>query len=156
MVAKSRQTTKQIVAAKAKAEDEWVPASILDKIEGLDRENFVYRWADRVKPGRVRKLQAEGWSFVNEADGDRILHRRAQSSSLADGSALTSETEYRDMVMMKLPVARAEARRRYFQKRTDKATEMINREAQQQAANLGGEIKPSVRIQSGSDVTVIE
>ena len=155
MVAKSRQTTKQIVALKAKASDEWVPASTLDQIEGLDRENFVYRWA-RKQPGRVRKLQAEGWSFVNEAEGDRVLHRRAQASSLEDGSPLTSEVDFREMVMMKLPVERAEARRRYYQKKTNKATEMIHRDAQQQAANLGGEINPSVRIQSGSDVTVID
>lgn len=155
MVAKSRQTTKQIVGAKAKATDEWVPASILDQIEGLDRENFGYRWA-RKDPARIRKLQAEGWSFVNEAEGDRVLHRRAQTSSLEDGRQLTSEVDFREVVMMKLPIARVAARRRYFQKRTDKATELINREAQQQAANLGGEIRPTVRIQSGQDVTVIE
>lgn len=155
MVAKAKQTKKELVAAKASVSDEWVPASILDQIEGLDRENFVYKWA-RKDSTRVRKLQAEGWAFVNEADGDRIFHKRARASALDDGSSLTSEVEFRDVVMMKLPVARAEARRRYFQKRTDKATELINRDAQQQAANMGGEINPKVRIESGSDVTVIE
>ena len=153
MVAKSRQTRKEAVAAKAAVEDEWVPASLLDSIEGLDRDNFVYRWA-RKDSGRVKKLQAEGWSFVNEAEGDRILHRRAKS--LDDGRALTSEVDFREVVMMKLPIAKAEARRRYFQRKTDKATELINRDAQDKAAAMGGEINPKVRIESGSDVTVIE
>lgn len=153
MVAKSRQTRYELLSEKSGQQDEWVPASILDQIEGLDRENFVYRWVSK-NPGRIRKLQKEGWSFVNEAEGDRVLHRRVPN--LDDGQPVTSEVDFREVVMMKLPIERAEARRRYFQKRTDRAMELINREAQQQAANLGGEVNPSIRVQSGNDVTVIE
>jgi len=154
---KERQTKEELVEAKAiEADDEqWVPASLLDTIDGLDRERFAYRWTSK-DPSIIRKRIAEGWTFVKEADGDHVLHRRSKDRSLEDGSALTSETEYRDVVMMKLPMARANARRRYFQKKTDRATEMVNREAQSEGAAKGVEIKPTIRIQSGNDVNVIE
>lgn len=156
MTAKARQTRQEIIAEKQGIEDEWVPASLLDEIEGLDRENFVYKWA-RKDPQRIRTLQQEGWSYVNEADGDHIFHRRPRASELEDGKPLTSETEMRELVMMKLPAARAEARRRYFQRKTDRQTEQVTREAQQAAVAAGGQIDPQIRIQTGNqEVTVIE
>lgn len=156
MTAKARQTRQEIIAAKDAAEDEWVPASLLDEIEGLDRENFVYKWA-RKDAQRVRALQQEGWSYVNEADGDRIFHKRPQASSLEDGAQLSSVTEMRELVMMKLPVGKADKRRQYFQRKTDRMTEQVTREAQQAAVAAGGQIDPQIRIQSGnSEPTVIE
>lgn len=156
MTAKARQTRQEIVAAKDAVDDEWVPASLLDEIEGLDRENFVYKWA-RKDPQRIRALQQEGWSYVNEADGDRISHRRPRASALEDGEQISSTTEMRELVMMKLPATRAEARRRYFQRKTDRMTEQVTREAQQAAVASGGQIDPQIRIQTGnSEPTVIE
>lgn len=101
-------------------------------------------------------MLAEGWTFVNELDGDRVFHRRAQTDALNAGKSLDSGVDYKDVVLMKLPIERVEARRRYYQKKTDKAAELINREAQTAARNLGGEIEPHVRITTGNSVTVIE
>jgi hypothetical protein len=144
-----------MVADKASPGEDWVPASTLDEIEGLDRENFVYRWVDK-RPARVRKFMAEGWTFVNELEGDRVLHRRAATGALDAGGALTSEVDFREVVMMKLPVGRAEARRRYYQQKTDDALGQINRDAKQAARALGGEIEPSGKVVTGNSVTVIE
>jgi hypothetical protein len=149
------QTAKELVAEKSRVDDEWAPAPILDGLDGLDRENFVYRWADK-RPGRIKKLMAEGWSFVNSEEGDHVLHRRAQTGQLDSGRALTSEVDFREVVMMKLPMAKAESRRRYFQRKTDKAVAVINRDVAQEARNLGGEITPKAMVKSGSVTTVIE
>jgi len=148
-------TAREIAEAKNHGADEWIPASTLDQIEGLEQDKFRYRWVEK-KPERVKRFMAEGWSLVNELDGDRIFHRRGQTGSLDAGKTLDTSVDYRDVVMMKLPIERAEARRRYYQKKTDKAAELINRDAQNNARNLGGEIEPHVRIQSGGNVTVIE
>jgi len=155
MAAKSMQTASDLVAEKSRTGDEWVPAPTLDQLEGLDTENWAYRWIEK-RPNRVKKFMAEGWTFVNELDGDRIFHKRAQTGQLDAGRALTTEVDYREVVMMKLPKERAEARRRYYQAKTDKAVGLINREVSQEARNLGGEITPMAKVQSGSSVTVIE
>lgn len=154
-MAEKIKTAREIAEAKNHGTDEWIPASTLDNIEGLERDKFVYRWVEK-RPERVKKQMAEGWTLVNELDGDRIFHRRAQTGALEAGKSLDTSIDYKDVVMMKLPIERAEARRRYYQKKTDKAAELINRDAQNTARNLGGEIEPHVRIQSGGNVTVIE
>jgi hypothetical protein len=156
MVGKARQTVAEMAADKANAGEEWVPASTLDQIDGLDRENFVYRWVDK-RPQRVKKFLAEGWSFVNELEGDRVLHRRAATGALDAGGPLTSEVDFREVVMMKLPVSRAEARRRYYQRKTDSAMQQIGTDAKQQAQALGGDIAVDAKVQTGDNpVTVIE
>src|SRR5574341_567687 len=104
------QTAREIVAEKSGVE-EWVPAPTLDQLEGLDQENWAYKWVDK-RPARVKRHLAEGWEFVNKEDGDHVLHRRAQTGQLDAGRALTTEIEFREVVMMKLPRAKAEARRR--------------------------------------------
>jgi hypothetical protein len=148
-------TAREIAEAKNHPGDEWVPGSTIDQIEGLDRENFAYRWVQK-DVARIKRFLAEGWTFVNELDGDKVLHRKATTGALDAGSRLDTSVDHRDVVMMKLPRERAEARRRYYQKKTDKAVELINRDAQNAARNLGGEINPQVRIQSGGNVTVID
>lgn len=148
-------TAREIAQEKNHPQDEWVPASTLDQIEGLERDKFGYRWVQK-DPSRIKRFMAEGWTFVNELDGDRIFHRKATTGALDAGSGLDTSVDHRDVVMMKLPLDRVEARRRYYQRKTDKAVELINRDAQQAARNLGGEINPQVKIQSGGNVTVIE
>lgn len=148
-------TTREIAQEKAHGNDEWVPASTLDQIEGLDHEQFGYRWVE-IRAPRVKKMMAEGWTLVNELDGDRIFHKRAQTDALNAGASLSGGVDYKDVVLMKLPKARVEARRRYYQKKTDKAAELINRDVQSAARNLGGEIEPHVRITTGNSVTVID
>ena len=155
MAEKRVQTAREIAEAKNHGSDEWIPASTLDQIEGLDRENFVYRWVEK-RPERVKRFMAENWTFVNELDGDRIFHKRGNTGALDAGKSLDTSIDYKDVVMMKLPRERAEARRRYYQKKTDKAADLINQDAKNTARNLGGEIEPHVRIQSGGNVTVIE
>lgn len=154
-MSKQVQTAREIAQGKNHGTDEWVPASTLDQIEGLEKDKYGYRWVE-IRPARVKKMLAEGWTFVNELDGDRVFHRRAQTDALNAGKSLDSGVDYKDVVLMKLPIDRVEARRRYYQKKTDKAAELINREAQTAARNLGGEIEPHVRITTGNSVTVIE
>lgn len=149
------QTAREIVAEKSKLDVEWRPASTLDVTEGMDTENFRYKWVSKV-PSRVKRHQAEGWSFVNEADGDHVFHRRAQTGSIDAGRALTSEVEFKEVVLMKLPKARAESRDRYYQAEAEKALGVINRDVAQQARSMGGEVTPRTQVQSGNSVTVIE
>jgi len=153
-MAAKMQTAQEIVADKARV-DEWVPAPTLDQLEGLDTENWAYRWVSKL-PNRIKKFLAEGWSFVNKEEGDHVLHRRSQTGQLDAGRALTTEVDYREVVMMKLPKERAEARQRYYQAKTDKAVGQINREVKQEAKNLGGDVAPRAQVQSGNSVTVIE
>lgn len=149
------QTARELVAEKSKLTDEWRPAPTLDGLEDMDHENWRYKWVSKV-PNRVKRHQAEGWAFVNESDGDHVFHRRAQTGQLDAGRALTSEVEYKEVVLMKMPKARAESRDRYFQTKTDRAVGLINREVAQEARNLGGEVTPRAQVQSGNSVTVID
>ena len=154
---KARPSTQDIAEQKVLDDDEWTPAPTLDQLDGLDLENWAYRWVAKA-PQRVKKFLTEGWTFVNQAEGDRVLHKRSTVGGLDAGSAMTSEVDYREVVMMKLPRKRAEARRRYYQRLTDKSANMINRDAADTARDLGGEMKATIRVQSGdqSQVTVIE
>ena len=149
------QTLKELIADKSNNLDEWRPAPTLDQLEGLDTENWTYRWVSKV-PQRVKRFMAEGWVLVNELDGDKIFHKRSAVGALDAGAKLDSSVDYREVVMMKLPKGRAEARQRYYQAKTDRGVSLINREIQQQVASMGGEVQPVAKVQSGNDVTVIE
>lgn len=109
-----------------KGSKSWRPAEALS-VRGKD-PNYTYRWCDKDAANIDKKL-AEGWTFAKE-------------DHAVGGETLTTTTEYRELVLMKLPKEDAEARHQYFQELTDKQTMGLKQKLKQDAqhAEIHGRI----------------
>lgn len=122
---------------------QWKPAKLLDTISGLNEDEFVYRWVDKDAANMVKK-QSEGWMIVNQLDGEKIVHNRP--GILDDGSNLVpSLTDYRELILMKIPKELAQARREYYDNLTNQRLEGLVSTAKDNAKNLGGLIHGSIK-----------
>jgi hypothetical protein len=141
------------------SDDEWHPAGLLEDLQGLDLENFAYKFARR-DPDRIRRLTAEGWTLVNDLDGDSVQHKLSSVGRLDAGSKLTSAVDFRELVLMKLPQKRAAARRRYFSEKSERAMRLITHKVKEDANALGGGIETrNARVEYSNNpgkTTVIE
>lgn len=85
----------------------WKPALILkhDDVPG-----FRLKW---VREDQVDRFRAEGW-ITHESD-----HSKSTPSTIVDGSPIDSTVHKRELVLMKIPEARAKARDTYYKSLTD-------------------------------------
>ena len=114
----------------------WNPAKILEVPEKFKDPNFVYRWVDKDKPGNFRKKLQEGWLVDNE-----LTKKMTSLGTIEDGSAIDGTLQVREMIVMKLPIERAKARKEYYKNKNTAAVQ-DNAEAFKQRAGGGyGEIK---------------
>lgn len=103
-----------IVAAPTVAKREptipWAPARILDIPEKFKDPAFTYRWVNKDKAGNLRKKQSEGWEI------DKELTRKMSgiAKPIQDGSPMDGTIQVREMIVMRLPQERAEARKAYY------------------------------------------
>lgn len=122
----------------------WAPAKLLDTISGLDFNNYTYRWVNRDDANIVKK-KAEGWEVASTLKGDAIEHKRP--GLLDDGSNMNpSITEYRELLLMKLPNHLAEARKSYYEEMTASTVSGIKDSAVSRARALGGNISGDIHI----------
>jgi len=124
----------------------WQPATLLDNIKGLDTEEFTYRWVN-TDHANLAKKQAEGWDVVNSNKGGKEEHERA--NELKDGAPLTDTlTEYRDLVLMKMPKELADARSDYYkQVHDDRISGLVsNAKSQPGGSVIEGQIKIGNRV----------
>jgi hypothetical protein len=143
----------ELIRTSQETEDQWEPAGLLEDLEGLDRENFVYRWCTK-DPGRHKKLTAEHWVLANELEGDKVTHRQSVVGKQEGNVTPDGTTNYRELVLYKLPMKWAEARRRYHRQKRDKAMEIINNEVSKSSS---GAIRPTfISEHGGEKVTVID
>ena len=111
----------------------WRPAKMLHTMGEAD--GFRYRWCDK-DPANLDKKQAEGWEFVSKSkqvDKPDATTASASDIEYADRT-LTTLTEYRELIRMRLPEDIALERDAYFNNITDKQTSTTPKERMQQMA----------------------
>jgi hypothetical protein len=146
-------TKKELIQESSTTDDTWEPAGLLEELEGLDRENFTYRWCLKDST-RQRKLKAEHWVLANELEGDSITHRHSVIGKQDGNTAPDGSTNFRELVLMKLPKKWAEARQRYHREKSQKAMSIVNQEVDQAS---GGRVKATfVSEHAGEKVTIID
>ncbi len=118
-----------------KGKPTWRPAQMMDVRD--KNPEYTYRWCDKDSQNIQKKL-AEGWEFAKE---DHIVE-----PSVNDGKPLGSTTEYRELVLMKLPKETAEARSEYYQNLTDERTAGLKRRFQKEAKAIGPDAEVHGRI----------
>ncbi len=97
----------------------WKPA---EKLDLLNKEpGWRYRWCEKDDVNLVKK-QSEGWEYTNTE------HKHPEN--VGDGHPLTSITEYREMVAMRLPEERAKARDEYHENINQRNIQSIKERAQ--------------------------
>lgn len=139
----SKQT--KVVGETKKAKVKWQPATLLDSVKGLDKENFAYRWVNKQDAANLRKKQAEGWEVVSALEGDKVEHERP--GRIDEGGRLTgSSFEYRDVVLMRMPKELAQARKEYYQEQTDLQLKSVVERTKSDAEAAGGEITGKVQV----------
>jgi hypothetical protein len=115
-------------------------------VKGLETEDFTYRWVNTDRANLAKK-QAEGWEVVNKNDGSNTEHERA--NELTDGAPLTDTlTEYRDLVLMKMPKELADARNDYYkQVHEDRISGLVSSTKSQPGGSaIEGQIKIGNRV----------
>lgn len=136
-----RKSTKS-VATKQKVE--WKPASRLNNVEGLDTDNFTYRWVNKDEANLMKK-KAEGWEITKKTEGDKAEHVRA--NNIDTGAPLATDlTDYREMVLMRLPNELAEARKEYYAERNRQQIDALTDSANAKASQIGGSVHQKLTI----------
>lgn len=131
-------------AATRKTKPKWAPASLLDSITGLDRKHWRYKWCDKDQ-ANLSKKQAEGWEFCSQLKGDKVEHERP--GTMIEGSEMTpSMTEYRDLVLMKMPEEMAKARDEYYAQRTKEHASNPSDKLRSDATAMGAEIEAKLTL----------
>lgn len=98
----------------------WRPAQMLHTMN--EKPGYRYRWCDK-DPANLDKKKAEGWEFVGTPQTDKPDASCAADSDIDyAGNGLTSITEYRELVRMRLDEETALARDEYYNNITDMQT----------------------------------
>lgn len=130
---------------------QWEPAPALDQLDGLDLENWAYRWVTYDKIDNLRTKAREGWTFVNQLEGDKVEHNvqgKKLTGWINDPKVIESTfITDRGMILMKLPRYMAEARRRYIEQVTNDKLTTVTQQAKAQGEQGGGIIHGEVKIQ---------
>lgn len=112
-----------------KGRPSWDEASTLlvyDKDGGLFKrgdDGFVYRWEEN-DPPRIQVQKARGWEIVNNVASTGVS-RGDEADSIDDGKQMTSVTEYKELVLMRLPEELAEEREQYMQEKADRQMQIV-------------------------------
>lgn len=122
-----------------KGKSTWKPASA---IEVVDKDpDYVYRWSNKTADNLAKKAM-EGWETVSGTTGDNAS--LLDADRIKDGKQLTSTHEKHDVILQRIPVEMAEARREYYQEKTDRRTaaltEHIEKDARERGTKTHGEI----------------
>lgn len=138
---------------KKKGKKSWKPANLLD-FEGKD-PNYTYRVV-RNDQRNIAKKEKEGWEYVDGLTGDGVNH--VPDNRIEKGRSLTSNVQGPDWILMRMDNETAEARREYFQKKTDaRSAGIVNKlRGDLQGGGLTTPISGSVTISQGGRTEVIK
>lgn len=102
---------------KAKGNKSWKPAILLDVPN--KRAGFRYRWRLR-ETDNIQKALQEGWEFENRPSG-HVAPAVDPAVDIVDetGRLKTSLTEFRELVLMRLPEEIAVERDEYYEIQTE-------------------------------------
>lgn len=89
----------------------WRPAKMLHTLD--EEPGYRYRWCDK-DTANLDKKQAEGWTFCKSKHVKPDASLAAPTDLDGAGNSLTSITEYRELVRMRLDEDTAEARDEYY------------------------------------------
>jgi len=129
-----------------KASTPWKPARLLDIPEHLKDPSFTYRWCTTNKPGNIRKKQSEGWII------DKELSKKLATDlvpTIEDGKPLDGVVGIRELIVMKIPNEKAQARKEFYQQRGEMATQAKQQELDNEVRRLGGETYGNIKEQRG-------
>lgn len=124
---------------KERPAEKWNPVRLLDIPADLKDSRYTYRWCNKDKQGNIRKKASEGWEVDYELS-KKLNSRLGLNKTLDDGSGVDSTLQMRELIVMRLPKEKAEARRKYYadQGMMD-ATEMRRQFRQRIAEGTGDE-----------------
>lgn len=132
-------------------DEQWQPAAVLDQLDIDDefRSKWRLKWVRSGDRKHMRRMEQEGWSLVSRLEtGDKIEHNSEQHlSGWINDPAKMSETYFveRELVLMKLPMARYLKRKEYYDNEANERIEAVTKRNRPNAAG-GGEITGSVKI----------
>jgi len=124
---KRRRTAKTKEAAlEAATNESWEPVSALhvpkEIKEDAARRGVGLRWVEEGE--QFERRYNEGWRPNKYEDTELVLPR-----SIIDGAQSDGTKRYRGLILCEMPLARIEARKRYYDKKTDQQTTSIRRRA---------------------------
>ena len=114
----------------------WKPAKMLDVLDKV--AGYRYRWCDK-DPASLDKKQAEEWQFVKGRTAKLDASTDAAKDIEGADKSLTSITEYRELVLMRLDEETAEARDEYYNNLNNKQAAVSPKErvkSMAQSANM--------------------
>jgi len=118
----------------------WKPSKLLDIPESLKDPAFTYRWCDKDKPGNIRKKLSEGWIIDKD-----LMKKMEQVLTIEDGKPLDTTTGIRELIVMKIPKDKAEARNEFYQARGKLAMKKKQDELDNEVRKIGGEIYGNIK-----------
>jgi hypothetical protein len=103
------------------------PSNLLSIPEQFKDNRYRYRWCNTTAEGNILKKQAEGWVIDTEISKKRDMTYITKSIIEQDfknntQKGLGRETRLRELILMKIPVERAEARSKYYR---DKSSNLV-------------------------------
>lgn len=122
----------------------WKPATLLDIPKHLKDPDFVYRFCDKNRDGNIDKKIAEGW----EIDKELSRKMRQGRPTLDDGAGLDTTLGIRELIVMRMPVETAEARRKYYAEKTEGAMKKQVDQLKKDLKDAAGEYDDSPEIGS--------
>lgn len=94
----------------------WKPANLMKIPEKFKNPNYAYYCANWKWPGRILKLQNEGWEVDTE-----IMPKMKKAgmipdlpATLQDGVPKDNTLRFRELVVLRMPKEMAEERKRYY------------------------------------------
>lgn len=92
----------------------WAPARVLNVPKDFKEAGYRYRWATKNTPGRITKLQSEGWTIVK--DPKRFMSA-GLPRTINDGTQVDGTVQMRELILMRLPEHLGQERDAYYAKR---------------------------------------
>lgn len=111
----------------------WKPASLLDVVKKTP--GYRYRWVENT-PENIAKKRRERWEMAPKEDSAQHV----QPGHVQDGQPLTTVTEMREMVLMRMPEEDARERDAYIRELTRQQTVGIKKDVEDEIARAADSV----------------
>lgn len=130
MAFKKKALPKVVKTDKKTGKITWEPSDLL-KVRDME-PGFRYRWA-RNDPAELLKLESEGFEIVSEVNSS-VEHENPEG--VDDNHKLSTVTEYREVILLRIPEEVAKARQEYFERQSFELITASKKEAQSKVDEL--------------------